>query len=354
MALTQSLQDLTSPTRPEDHPGLASDELDGEEKAAILLLALGKDFGEPIWESLEDDEIAEISIAMSKLGKVTTDQVEEILARFISDMSISGAVMGNFESTESLLKQILPEERVNLIMEGIRGPAGRNMWEKLSNVQAHILANYLKNEYPQTIAVILSKISSEHAARVLSLLPDDFSMEVIQRMLAMEAVQKDIIEKIEQTLRKEFISNLSSTNRTDAHETMAGIFNNFDRQTESLFMGKLENIDREAAERIKNLMFTFDDLAHLNQSSIQALLREVDKDVLALAMKGTSESIRDFFLSNLSKRAGDMLKDDLENMGPVRLSDVDEAQSKMINKAKDLEAAGTIIIDKDGKEEEFI
>lgn len=334
--------------------GLASDVLTGDERAAILLLALGKDFGEPIWESLEDDEIAEISIAMSKLGKITTDQVEEILARFISDMSISGAVMGNFESTESLLKQILPEDRVNLIMEGIRGPAGRNMWEKLSNVQAHILANYLKNEYPQTIAVILSKISSEHAARVLGLLPDDFSMEVIQRMLAMEAVQKEILEKIEQTLRKEFISNLSSTNQTDAHETMAGIFNNFDRQTEALFMGKLEEVDRDAAERIKNLMFTFDDLGNLNSSSIQALLREVEKDDLALAMKGTSEKIKGFFLQNMSKRAAEMLVDDLENMGPVRLSDVDDAQAKMISKAKDLEASGVIDITKGDDEEEFI
>lgn len=334
--------------------GLSSDSLNGQEKAAILLLALGKDYGEPIWDSLEDDEIAEISIAMSKLGKITTDQVEEILARFISDMSISGAVMGNFESTESLLKQILPEDRVNLIMEGIRGPAGRNMWEKLSNVQAHILANYLKNEYPQTIAVILSKINSEHAARVLTLLPDDFSLEVIQRMLAMEAVQKEILEKIEHTLRQEFISNLSSTNQTDAHETMASIFNNFDRQTEALFMGKLEDVDRDAAERIKNLMFTFDDLGNLTASSIQALLREVEKDVLALAMKGTSEKIRTFFLSNMSGRAAEMLQDDIDNMGPVRLSDVDEAQGKMIIKAKDLADKGTIVISKDGDEDEFI
>ena len=328
--------------------------INGIERCAILLLALGKDFGEPIWSALEDDEIAEISVTMSKLGKVTTEQVEEILARFVSDMSISGAVMGNFESTESLLKQILPEDRVNVIMEGIRGPAGRNMWEKLSNVQAHILANYLKNEYPQTIAVILSKIKPDHTAKVLSLLPHDFSLEVIQRMLAMESVQKEILEKIESTLRREFISNLSMTNRSDAHETMASIFNNFDRQTEALFMGKLEDLDRDAAERIKNLMFTFDDLGNLDGSSIQALLREVEKDVLALAMKGTSDKIKDFFLQNMSKRAAELLRDDLENMGPVRLSDVDEAQSLMINKAKDLETAGTIIIAKGDQKEEFI
>ena len=335
-------------------PGEQMQVINGIERSAILLLALGKDFGEPIWSSLEDDEIAEISIAMSKLGKVTTEQVEEILARFISDMSISGAVMGNFESTESLLKQILPEERVNVIMEGIRGPAGRNMWEKLSNVQAHILANYLKNEYPQTIAVILSKIKPEHTARVLALLPHDFSLEVIQRMLAMESVQKEILEKIESTLRREFISNLSMTNRSDAHETMANIFNNFDRQTEALFMGKLEGVDRDAAERIKTLMFTFDDLGKLDKTSIQALLRNVEKDVLALAMKGTSDKIKEFFLSNMTKRASELLRDDLDNMGPVRLSDVDEAQSKMINKAKDLEASGEIVISKGDQKEEYI
>ena len=335
-------------------PVTTLDEISGQERAAVLLLALGKDYGEPVWESLEDDEIAEISIAMSKLGKVTTDQVEEILARFISDMSISGAMMGNFESTENLLKQILPEDRVNLIMEGIRGPAGRNMWEKLSNVQAHILANYLKNEYPQTIAVILPKINPDHAAKVLSLLQDDFSLEVIQRMLAMEAVQKEILEKIESTLRKEFISNLSSTNQTFAHETMASIFNNFDRQTEALFMGKLEEIDRDSAEKIKNLMFTFDDLGNLDSGSIQTLLRMTDNDVLALAMKGTSDQIKDFFLSNMSQRAADLLRDELENMGPVRLSDVDEAQATMINKAKDLEATGEVVISKGEATEEFI
>ena len=329
----------------------ATADLSGEEKAAILMLALGTEYGEPIWEVLSDEEIAEISIAMSKLGTVTTAQVEEILARFVSDMSISGAVMGNYESTETLLMQILPEDRVNHIMEGIRGPAGRNMWEKLSNVQAHVLANYLKNEYPQTIAVILSKISSDHAARVLSLLPDEFSLEVIHRMLAMESVQKEILEKIEQTLRREFISNLTRTNQTDAHETMANIFNNFDRQTEALFMGKLEDADRETAEKIKSLMFTFDDLGDIDSSGIQTVLREVDKAVLALAMKGTSEKIREYFLSNMSARAGELMRDDLENMGPVRLSDVDEAQATMINKAKDLAASGDIFISKAGGEE---
>jgi flagellar motor switch protein FliG len=273
---------------------------------------------------------------------------------FISSMSLAGALLGTTSSTERLLAQYLPPERLSAIMEEIRGPAGRNMWEKLSNVQPAVLANYLKNEYPQTVAVVLSKISCDHAAGVLSLLPDDFSMEVVQRMLAMGSVQRDVLEKIEHTLRSEFISNLSQTRQRDAHELMAEIFNNFDRQTEGRFLSSLEESDWEAAERIKTLMFTFDDLTKLDRASAQTLLRHVDQEVLRLAMKGANDKAREFFFSNMTERAGKLLRDDLEVMGPVRLKDVDEAQSKMIVTAKDLAAKGDIIVTKSGGEDELV
>ena len=156
-----------------------------------------------------------------------------------------------------------------------------------------------KNEYPQTVAVIFSKINTEHAAEVLSILPEDFALEVIQRMLAMDSVQRDVLEKIEYTLRSEFISNLSQTQKRDAHELLADIFNGFDRQTETRFLTSLEEADWDAAERIKTLMFTFDDLAKLDKGSIQTLLRNIEQDQLALAMKGASEPIREFFFSNM-------------------------------------------------------
>ena len=171
-------------------------------------------------------------------------------------------------------------------MDEIRGPAGRNMWEKLANVQEEVLANYLKNEYPQTVAVVLSKLRPEHAARVLSILPEDMSLDCVNRMLKMEAVQKEVIERVEQTLRTEFMSNLSQTRRRDAHEVMAEIFNNFDRQTETRFLTSLEDENRDAAERIKALMFTFDDLIKLDAGSAQTLMRNIDKDKLAVALKG--------------------------------------------------------------------
>src|SRR3984957_10755762 len=214
--------------------------LRGPERAAVLLLALGEQHGAKVWSMLDDDELRQISILMSTIGTIDADQVEDLLLEFVSRMSASGAIMGTYEATERLLQQYLPPERVHGIMDEIRGPAGRNMWEKLSNVQEEVLANYLKNEYPQTVAVVLSKIGPDHAARVLAILPEDLALDVVNRMLRMEAVQKEVLERVETTLRTEFMSNLSQTRRRDAHEVMAEIFNNFDRQTETRFITALE------------------------------------------------------------------------------------------------------------------
>jgi flagellar motor switch protein FliG len=335
------------PTAPTRH-------LTGPERAAVLMLALGDQYGAKIWSMLDDDELREISIVMSTIGTVEAAAVEDLLLEFVSRMSASGALMGNYDATERLLQQYLPPERVAGIMDEIRGPAGRNMWEKLSNVQEEVLANYLKNEYPQTIAVVLSKLRPEHAARVLAILPEELSLDVVNRMLKMEAVQKEVIERVEQTLRTEFMSNLSQTRRRDAHEVMAEIFNNFDRQTETRFLTALEEENRESAERIKALMFTFDDLVKLDTGSAQTLMRHIDKDKLAVALKGASEPVRQFFLSNMSTRAAKMLVDDMQAMGPVRLRDVDEAQAVLVNLAKDLAAKGEILISKSRGDEELI
>jgi flagellar motor switch protein FliG len=186
---------------------------------------------------------------------------------------------------------------------------------------------------------------------VLAILPEDLSLDVVNRMLKMEAVQKEVLERVEQTLRTEFMSSLSQTRRRDAHEVMAEIFNNFDRQTETRFMTSLEESNREAAERIKTLMFTFDDLVRLDAGSAQTLMRHVDKDKLAVALKGASETVRQFFMGNMSTRAAKMLVDDMQAMGPVRLRDVDEAQVLLVNLAKDLAAKGEIIISKSRDEE---
>jgi flagellar motor switch protein FliG len=329
-------------------------QLSGPERAAVVMLALGEQYGEKVWKLLDDDEVRQLSIVMSQLGTVDSAAVEGLLLQFVGRLSASGALMGNFDHTERLLQQYLPIERVSNIMEEIRGPAGRNMWEKLSNVQEQVLANYLKNEYPQTVAVVISKLRPEHAARVLSILPEELALDVVNRMLKMEAVQKDVIERVEATLRTEFMSNLSQTRRRDAHEVMAEIFNNFDRQTETRFLTALEEQNRESAERIKTLMFTFDDLVKLDSASAQTLMRNIDKNKLAIALKGANDTVRQFFLTNMSTRAAKMLVDDMQAMGPVRLRDVDESQALLVNLAKDLAAKGEIMITKSRADEELI
>jgi len=333
---------------PEQHAARA---LTGPERAAVLMLSLGEQYGSKIWGLLDDDELRQLSITMSSLGMIEAEAVEKLMVEFVGRLSASGALMGDYDNTERLLQQYLPPERVGGIMDEIRGPAGRNMWEKLSNVQEEVLANYLKNEYPQTVAVVISKLRPEHAARVLAILPEDLALDVVNRMLKMEAVQKEVIERLEQTLRTEFMSNIAQTRRRDAHEVMAEIFNNFDRQTETRFITALEEDNRESAERIKTLMFTFDDLVRLDTGSAQTLMRNIDKDKLAVALKGASEPVRQFFLSNMSTRAAKMLVDDMQAKGPVRLRDVDEAQALLVNLAKDLAAKGEIILSKQRDDE---
>jgi flagellar motor switch protein FliG len=291
---------------------------------------------------------------MSNLGTVSSSLVEKLLVEFVSQLSSTGSLMGSYESTERLLQRFIQPDKVGQIMEEIRGPAGRTMWDKLANVNESVLANYLKNEYPQTVAVVLSKIKSEHAARVLGALPEEFALDVVQRMLRMESVQKDILDKVEQTLRTEFMSNLARTAKRDAHEMMAEIFNNFDRQTENRFLTALEERSRESSERIKALMFTFEDLGKLDPGSVQTLLRHVEKDKLAIALKGATDSLRDVFFSNMSERAGKILREDMEALGPVRLKDVDEAQMRMVNVAKDLANKGEIMIASKQEDDELI
>ena len=329
-------------------------DLTGDEKAAVLLLSLGPDFGRPILEELDEMEIKVLSRTMVRMGPITQEMLDSLFAEFVTSVSANGSVSGNSDSTQRLLLSFLPPDRVDAIMEEIRGPAGRNMWEKLSNVQEDVLAAYLKNEYPQTIAVVLSKIATEHASKVLAALPEELAMNVVKRMLSLDPVPKEILEKIEQTLRTEFMSTLSHSKRRDSHEQMAEIFNAFDRQTEARFITALEDTDRDGAERIKSLMFTFEDLQRLDTGAVQALLSKMDKKDLALSLKGASESIREFFYKNMSARASKMLRDDMETMGPVRLKDVDEAQGRLVSTAKDMAARGEIVIAKGKGDEQMV
>ena len=334
--------------------GIATiDQLSGAEKASIMMLALSEADVARLLALLDHHEVMEISQTMAVLGRVESGIVEQLLVEFGQRLSGNGGVMGGFDATEKLLLKALDPGRAEAIMQEIRGPAGRTVWDKLAHVNETVLASYLKNEYPQTAAVVLTRIDPAHAARVLTHLPDDFATEVVIRMLRMEVVQREIVADVERTLRAEFMSNLARTNRRDNHELMAEIFNYFDRSTEARFITALEERNKETADRIRALMFTFEDLAKLDPSGIQTLMRSAGNDRITVALKGASEQLRDLFLKNMSERAAKILRDDMQAMGPVRLRDVEEAQQFLVNMAKELAASGEIVL-ADGKDDELV
>ncbi|MBT6305209.1 MAG: flagellar motor switch protein FliG [Rhodospirillaceae bacterium] len=318
--------------------------ISGPEKSAILLMSLGEDQAGKLFALLDDEEIKEISQVMAGLGTVSSNIVERLFVEFAENVSSTGSLVGSMDSTQRLLAKILGEDRVNDVMEEIRGPAGRTMWDKLANVNEQVLTNYLKNEYPQTVAVILGKIAQSHAAKVLAILPENFAMEVVMRMLRIESVNKDIEKDVERVLRTEFMSNLARTNRRDSHEIMADIFSNLDRATEDRFLTALEERNKDASERIRALMFTFEDLKNVDPAGIQTLMRVADKDKMTMALKGASDELKDLFFSNMSERAAKLLREDMEATGAVRLKDVEDAQSALVQSAKELQDRGEIII----------
>ncbi len=326
----------------------------GAQKAAVILMSIEEEAASKIFALMTEEEIKEISHTMSNLGSIKSETAEKLMVEFVEEMSMGGDVVGSMEAVEKLLEKALGKERVNVIMEDISGPAGRTTWDKLSNVSEEVLANYLKNEYPQTAALVLTKIRSSQAARVLSVLPEEFSLEVIMRMITMDPVKREVLAGVEKTLQAEFMTNLATTKKQDSFEMIAEIFNNFDRNTEGKFMELLDNKEPDSAERIRELMFTFDDLLNVDNAGIQAIIRKADNDKLATALKGANDKLRELFFSNMSERASKILKEDMENKGPVRIRDVDEAQMAIVMSAKEMADAGEITIASDDEEEQLI
>ena len=318
--------------------------LTGYEKAAVLLLSVGDAYSAKLFASLEEDEIRMISQSISELGAVSSVIVEQLFVEFSEQVATTGNLVNPPEITERILRKVSEENPGDQTKEQIASYEGRSMWEKLSNVSEQQLANYLKNEYPQTIAVVMAKLKPQHAAKVMEFLPETLSMEVIERMLDLESVKKEVFDDVEETLHREFISTLSSQDTRDTHEAVAEIINGMDRSTEAKLMNMLEETDSGAANKIRSLMFTFEDLANINAAGIQTLVRSVDKKRLVIALKGASEKVRWAFFENMSERAEKLMHEDMHHLGPIRLREVDEAQAEILEIAKDLATRGEIMI----------
>ncbi len=315
----------------------ASQSLRGPQKAAAFILSLEEDKVAKIISFLDPDELQLLSKEMANLGIVEAKTIENIYVDFQKNVSSgAGSVVGSLEKAEKILSQIFPPKKVSAIMSDIADPIGKNLWEKLESVDSEFLVTFLQTEHPQTIAVILTKISPSKAANIFKLLPKNLSEDVMLRVLKLDTISKEVLSDLEKTLKTQFINNVSKSNKRDAHQIIADIFNLFDRDSEEKFRDFLEKAHPEDAERVKELMFTFEDLVRIDNKGIQEVLRVVDKGKLAFALKGASRSIKDLFFKNMSERAENILKEEIESLGRIRLKEVDDAQSVIISQVKEL------------------
>lgn len=317
--------------------------LTGSEKSAIIFLCLGEARGATLMRELDSEEIAAVTHAMAGLGMVSSKVVEDVMTQFMESFGQGSHLVGNFETAERMLLSFLDERRVNEIMGEVRGPLmGKNMWERFSALNENVIANYLKGEYPQTVAAILSKVRPELAARVLPLLPKTFMMDVIERMIQMEAVPKDVLHDIEETLQKEFIASAARATSSDPLQKMAEVFNRFDADQFESIAPQLEADLPDSFARIKQMMFTFDDLIRLDPQALSRVMRGAEGRTLPLALKGAKPNIRTIFLNSMPERSRNILIEEMQAMGPVRMREVQQAQSELVGIAKALAENGDI------------
>ncbi len=327
-----------------------SDDLPGVRKAAVLLLTMDEEISKEIIKDLTEDEIEALGKEMSQLAFIPETMVNKVHEEFSKKLQKRNkTIIGGESRFKMLIKKSFGEEKAELFLETMetkRGMPG----EFLRRCDPKVLANVLRGEHPQTIALVLSTLGTKKAGEAIVALPDRVQSEVVMRMANLAKVDTKVLEEIETVLKEE----LEATGTVEGRqlggvEVVAGIFNQMDRTLEMDLLGKVEELDPELAEKIRNLMFTFEDLSQLDDRGVQVLLKEVSSEDISIALKGASDTMKDKIFSNMSERASAMLKEDLEAMGPVRLSDVEKAQIKIAMVAKKLEGEGKLILSRGGE-----
>jgi flagellar motor switch protein FliG len=325
--------------------------LTGAQKAALIILSIPEEVSLKMLSMMNEEEIRQISINMSDLGWVSSEVIQDVASQFDEEVSKSSVLFGNLQNAEQLLEKAVGKDRASELISEVRGSSSsKTAWEKLGKVSEDMLANYLRNEHPQITALVLSKMPAENSAKILSIFDESLSFDIINRMLNITSIKKETLDKVEKILKSEFIITLGRTLKQDSFEMMAEVFNCFDRSTELKFMKLLEGYIPDAAEKIKNLMFTFEDFIRLDTRAIRSILMSVDKVKLIVALRGAKDDVKNLFLSSMSNRAANIIKEEIEALGPVRVKEVDEAQSFIVAVAKSLMVKGEIdLLDKSSK-----
>jgi flagellar motor switch protein FliG len=329
--------------------------LSGPQKAAIFLLAIGEAEASRVFKKMNDQEIKKIASIMAGLDKVLPETMDAITEEFVNRIEgrERSAVKGD-TFFKSLIGSSLDKGKADQLLLELEEERKEKPFEWSSEVDPLVLREHIVGEHPQTIAMILAHLPKDIAAGVLAGLPDDKKGDIAIRIAQLGQVPKDIIREVDNTLRNEIRQMGASGEDVGGVQTLVDILNNLDRASEEIILETIEEEHAEMATEIRSMMFVFEDLAKVDDRGMREVLKKVENQQLVLAMKTASEAMKQKILGNLSARAAEMLMEDLEVMGPVRLTEVEEAQQTIIRAAKELEADGTIVMGGKGKEDVLV
>jgi flagellar motor switch protein FliG len=330
--------------------------LSGRQKAASFLIFLGPEKSAQIFKHMSDEEIEQLTLEIANIRQVPNDKMDDIFREFY-EMALASQFIGQggINYAREVLERAYGEDKTIEIIGRISASLQVRPFDFMRKTEASQLLNFIQSEHPQTIALILAYLESDKAAAILSALPPDRQSEVARRIAIMDTTSPDVIKEVERVLERK-LSSIGPQELTNAGgvKSVVEIINRVDRGTEKTIMEALEVQDPELAEEIKKLMFVFEDIVMIDDRSVQRVLREVETQDLALALKGASSEVSQKIYSNMSSRASDMLREDIEFMGPVRLRDVEEAQQRIVNIIRRLEETGEIVVARGGGDEVIV
>ncbi|EPG73946.1 flagellar motor switch protein FliG [Leptospira fainei serovar Hurstbridge str. BUT 6] len=327
--------------------------LTGRQKAAIFLIAVGSDVSSEIFKHLREDEIEQITFEIARLDKITPEDKEKVLVEFNELMMAQEFISnGGIDFARGLLEKALGNQKAIDIINRLTSSLQVRPFDFIRRTDPQHLLNFIQNEHPQTIALILSYLDPQKASNILSNLPHTIQAEVAKRIATMDRVSPDVLREVERVLERK-LSTLASEDYTSAGgiDSVVEILNLVDRGTEKTIIEALEEEDPELAEEIKKRMFVFEDIVLLDDRAIQKVLREVDNSDLAKALKSVDTEVQEKIFKNMSKRAANLLREDMDFMGPIRIKDVEDAQQKIINIIRKLEESGDIVVARAGEDE---
>lgn len=334
---------------------LTPENLTGPDKAAVFLLAMGEEFTTSFFKQLDERSIKMLGKYMANIEYISSDVLNKVMNEFVTNFrSDTNLAVSGREFLKQIVSKSLNEEEAREVFKVIGDGSTDVPFSDFAYVPADDLVNMIKGEHPQTIALIMSYIPQEKAAEILNLLPEGMKADIALRILQMGQVPDDLIRELDETLKKDLSSVGLVTRRFDRVETLANILNEVDGKTEEYVISYIEKEYGDLAEKIRQKMFVFEDLLEVDDRGFREILQNVDNELLSKALRTASEDLKEKIFSNLSERAADMLREDMEVMGPIRLKEVEEAQQLIIRIAKRLDAEGKIVIGGKGKEDIFV